>query len=117
MPQMTIKQLGDQLRKDLTAAQGRGDLPAGLRFYVRASTKGGPKVTVTVDGGGRFIPEPKSKETTDAWLAGEGASILRAVDRIRNAYNPDPPVYGGETKWGMLLLSVSNVTTTRIGME
>jgi hypothetical protein len=111
---MTIKQLGDRIRQDLKTAQKSGILPDNVgeygyvRYDVRASSpKAGPKVTVTVTGIEPLIPGYPDLigEAVDAWRQTAGAELLAAVERIRNRYNPEVPVYGGGTEFGVIFLS------------
>jgi hypothetical protein len=48
MGQVTIKQAAGIVRKRLQALQGAGQLPACLRFQVRATSGG--KINITIDG-------------------------------------------------------------------
>jgi hypothetical protein len=110
----TVKQLGDQIRRDLAAAQEAGTLPRDVgefgqvEYSVRASQpKAGPKVTVTVTGVEPLLPNypHPSDDDVKTWLATDGAALLAKVERIRRYYNPDPPTYSGETKFGRIFLS------------
>jgi hypothetical protein len=114
LPQMTVKQLGDAIRKNLKQAQAAGNLPKDLRFRVRAAmSKGRPKVDVTIEGAGELVPEPR-EENVNAWLAGEGLRISTWVERIRSAYNTDPPAYDGKTEFGPIFLSATVTGVTRV---
>jgi hypothetical protein len=114
MPQMTVKELGDAIRKNLKQAQAAGNLPRELRFRVRATrAKGRPNVNVTIEGVESLIPEPR-EENIDAWMAVNGRDLKEWVERIRNAYNPDPPVYGGQTEYGPIFLSATVTGVTRV---
>jgi hypothetical protein len=114
MPQVTIKQLGEAIRKDLKTAQTIGRLPRELRFTVRATKgRGRPNVNVTIDGVGSLIPEPRA-DNVDAWMAASGQDLQASVEHIRNRYNPPEPVYGGETKFGPIFLSATIIGTTTI---
>ena len=84
---MTLKQLGDAIRKDLKGAQAAVQLPAALRFAVRATrSKHGWSVNITIDNADRLIPDPKEQHAK-AWLAGDGERIRQQAERIRNAWN------------------------------
>ena len=119
MPPMTVKQLGDRIRKNLADAQKNGVIPRGVRCEVRATntSRTGPAVNITVTGVEELIPGYPDPDLMAAnaggWMkAGGGAKLLDFVDKIRNAFNPDPPVYGGTAKFGRVFLS-ARVTGTR----
>jgi len=123
MPTMTIKQLGQRIRGDLADAQYAGRIPyrtgeySEVRYAVRATNgKGGPKVNVTIESFANLLPgypDPTSDQVA-AWWDGPGAELLAEVERIRNAYNPDPPIYGGEVKFGRVIILSATMTSARL---
>jgi hypothetical protein len=114
MGQVTIKQAAGIVRKRLQALQGAGQLPACLRFQVRA-TPGG-KINITIDSYRDLIGTGQiDHEQARRWFETDGKQLEARVDTLtRDAFNPRP---AGETKLGMLMLSASVTKVTRITMD
>jgi hypothetical protein len=119
----TIKQLGERIRQDLAAARKAGTIPdrvgeySRVQYDVRASApKAGPKVTIKVSGVEHLIPghPDLTPDAVREWKQGAGAELLAKVEAIRNRYNPDPPVYGGSTEFGPILLYASVATKAEV---
>lgn len=123
MPTMTVKQLGERIRADLADAQRAGRIPyrtgeySEVRYAVRATNgKGGPKVDVTIESFAELLPgyPDLTSDQVAAWQDGPGAALLAEVDRIRNAYNPDPPIYGGEVRFARVIILSASAGSARL---
>ena len=111
---MTLKQIGDDVRKRLAAAQANGTLPRTPRYDVRVTSKTGA-VNVTINGYEDLIPGVENREPGDLkrWATeGYGAQLLAGTDGIvgRQRFTP---ALGGETKFGPCIV----VTGTTVRHE
>ncbi len=103
----TLRQVGDGIRGKLHDAQMLGELPI-IRYAVRVSNskKTGPAVNITITGHERLIGDVKDDAVRAAWFARDGKILTDAVDRVARRNDWQPPL-GGETKFGMTLISAT----------
>lgn len=138
----TLKQVGDGIRKALKLAEDHGTIPGRdpqpgsygqVRYEVRVSNgrKSGPAVNIKITGyewlilaHARFCGEPLgihpetmadvAPEFIGEWREAEGDTLIAKVDEIAGRDKYGAPI-GGETKFGICIISATPGTVTRVG--
>jgi hypothetical protein len=126
MPVLTLKKVGDDIRTRLKNAELNGQIPSReqgdgygwIRYDVRVSSaKAGPKVNITINGYEWLIPDRAEAGALARWRDTDGAALIAAVDKVaareRFSAVDSSVTLGGETKFGICIVSVSEARVSR----
>ena len=116
---LTSKGVSAHVRKTLGKLAGTGGtlrfgdgteitLPAGLGFAVRAAKH---SVGITIEDRGYVDQVTGGDRERIGEFKAESEAIVAEVDKIRALYNPPLP---GATKWGLIIVSATPGTVTRV---
>jgi hypothetical protein len=131
MANLNLKQVGDDIRQRLSRAKATGYLPSrnpddhygSVRYDVRVSNgkKSGPKVNIEINGYDWLIPDKTDADSRRRWNETEGKALLAKVDEVaarqRFTSADGAPAIGGETKFGVLLISARVTGYTHIAAD